>query len=107
MLILQVKKSYKFYVAELGVESKMCESKFQLSLVPVPSFPEFLSILVTLWISTSQSNIFQNLVELNSHSSYNQRKRKKNFFLEDVVLNKMKKFYILGLLRALSNLGAL
>ena len=107
MLILQVKKSYKFYVAELGVESKMCESKFQLYLVPVPSFPEFLSILVTLWISTSQSNIFQNLVELNSHSSYNQRKRKKNFFLEDIVLNKMKKFYILGLLRALSNLGAL
>ena len=66
--------------AEFGVESKMYESKFQPSPVPVPSFPEFLSILVTLWISTSQSNIFQNLVELNSHCSYNQRKRKKNFF---------------------------
>ena len=26
MLILQVRKPYKFYVAELGVESKMCES---------------------------------------------------------------------------------
>ena len=80
MLILQVRKSYKFYVAELGVESKMCESKFHLSPLSVPSFPGFLSILVTLWISTSQSNIFQNLVELNSHCSYNQRKRKKNFF---------------------------
>ena len=80
MLILQVRKSYKFYVAELRVESKMCESKFQLSPLPVPSFPGFLSILVTLWISTSQSNIFQNLAELNSHCSYNQRKEKKIFF---------------------------
>ena len=55
---------------------------FQKIITPVavPLFPEFLSILVTLWISTSRSNIFQNLVELNSHCSYNQRKRKKQFF---------------------------
>lgn len=74
-----------------------------LSAVPVPSFHRHLSILVTFWISATQSNIFQNLVEEDNHCCYN---KNKNTFGKQSAKQNERSFYALGLLRAFNRQSA-